>query len=840
MSYPIAIVLSSDSPKLWDSILSSARANSPSPAPIIVLLEEFTGDALIGQARALALKHHCELVLKTSLVSPEDLARNDEKAEAKRLEKETRQALGELTALYRNAGDNAPNTAAYQRLEENTRALGLPWEDLEEKAQRHAENDRAVAQPVFDAAAQFGPGSQELVSAREAALEKNSKLLRYIESRQKDGTESWHRRHGRQGHAEALSNLRPSSENHRIQALEPARSYTVYIDETGSNFSTVDGARDEGKIVAIIVPDGVELPEIGADFHSSSASSADLDSAFQILLDAPVGIFGLSLSATGLAGNGDRWTSCITQTMLWIMRHIPLPPPPAPVSLRFIIEERGHVRAAADLALTAGTMMQTLMAENPARARQLETPKVTVTEKDDPYLPYADVVAYTWFGGNQQSRARLRASGLRNICLHETTPERLENAYQIVTKAANPSPTQWGELLNDPEAAVRNSPLNLALIELSQRVRSEPILWRNYLQATEEHLQSKAVQHGRLALELRWLDAAAPRNTPLPARLRLVLRSAELAQSNHSGHGRFEHESELRALCDLLAEEDRRLVCGAELRLAVMQTNRFAFEEANQELARWTGDNLELLELQQRGRVYSSIGRHHAYLGNYERADQHFRRAIALFLKLSDKALGQAEATHTGVYRALNAIDSTHGSRAATQPLVEHLTGPIPDAIARLAQSNAAADSYHHHLLLRFLATFGSAQEVQAYLDLHSRWSVSRDGHPWGLIGMWRGILAYPHDAEIAKTHLIGAFALLTRQRSATTLHLIAATLGVATRGWYGDDIADQDQLSAMLDRLDESLPHASVRLSRLRSALRAPVKDPQPLLKDILPFQFR
>ena len=834
----LAIVLDLQAPDEWESTVAHTRAGTPTP--LLLLLDASASEDALRQADALATKVGGELRLTTTPAGIKDPTTQIEKKHAKRQMKELQRITRHLASVYRLATSHTPNTATFRNLQAEAVELGFDWDSINENARRTGEEERTLTQPLYDAASLHGANHPTTRQLLQDVTQDHPHLLRYAEQRRDEGAQNWLQRNGGTDPSEAPSRVRPSAIDHRINALPPAAAYTVYIDETGKDFSSGDNERDEGRIVAIVVPQGITLPPLRPTFHSVDESSADVDSAFQTLIDAPVGILGISLRASGLAGVGDRWANCVFQMMLWVQRYIALPPPPEHVQLHFVVEERGAIRASSDLNLTISQLQNSLVKENPARAKQLLPPKVEVVTKGDPLLPYADVVAYTWFAGSRASKHRLRQSGLLNRCLHGASLAVLENAYQIVTRARNPTPSEWRELLREPETIQAGSALNLALTELSDRVRENPSLWKGYLHETEAHLQSKAIEHHRLAVELAWLDRAAPTSSPLSPRLQLIRRSAELAQANHMGHGRFEHEAELRSLCDALVDEDQRLVCGADLRLAVMQTNRFAFYEANQELARWTDDKLQHLELQPRGRIYSSIGRHHAYLGDFERADYFFNRALAIFLRLTDKEIAVGEATHTGVYRALNALDRQSATRDSCLPFVEALLTPIPNAIERFAVSSDAADNYLHHLLLRFLAVFGTPDEVARYVALSPRWSRRSDGHPWGLIGLWRGILAYPHNQELAQAQLVESYAFLTRNPRATTLRFLGVTAAIATHSMLVEHAPAPDDLRRALDEIEDELPHAARRIQRLRESIDVPIDDPQALLAGILPFQFR
>jgi hypothetical protein len=630
---------------------------------------------------------------------------------------------------------------------------------------------------------------------------------------------------------EALSTVHPGAPHHRLDRLPAAPSFTLLVDETGSTFESGAPAGREGRLVGVLVPDGVELPPLPPGAHAANASLAAVDARVQAVLDAPVGILGITTAAFD-AAPGDLWSVGVAELIHWVARLMPLE---GETSLEVKVEARGTLAAGASCEALRAEIVRSLVEADPARYGRLRLHIDPVAKDGHPLLGYADALAFTWGSRSEASRARLRQSGLLGSCLLGGRADELRALREILRRGAEIDGASWETLVSHPDAANDDSLVATQLARLGEASRQQPGLWRRFLEATHLHLDSKALRLGILGREVAWLDSYAPPGTRLAPRLRLAWLVARLEARNHQGETeRGPWLEELRNLCDRLFPEDPTLVCQAELDLAVLATNRFDFAGASAALARFRDLPPEVPGLRHWGRVQSSFGQHAAFQGQHGEADGYFARALDAFQRLSDPEVAAGEIAQTGVYRALAALDDPHADPATVRQRVAERVSLSPADIARLAASANSREKYLHHLLVRYLAERGSAEEREAYLGARSAWAAD-EGHPWPLIEAYRGLLLAEIDRPAALEQLEEARSLAFSAEQGPTVLLIGATIAVAAQGLGAPATVTDEEL---VD-LAVLLPEAAPRIERLRVALRRP-RDPLALLREVLPFNFR
>ena len=220
----------------------------------------------------------------------------------------------------------------------------------------------------------------------------------------------------RRGRGQALSRVRPGHSNHRIDLLAPAAAYTLLIDETGCGFDADDpSARKDGRLVGIVVPDGVALPPLPPGAHASEDSLDEHDERVQAVLDAPVGVLGIGTGA--LAGlSCDLWAAGVAELITWVARLLPIE---GDTRLDVLLEARGDVDLAVGCEWLCAGLARSLAEEDPARYGRFCLSVAPVRKGAHPLLAYADVLAFTWGSPSEHARARLQQSGLCGTCLIE-------------------------------------------------------------------------------------------------------------------------------------------------------------------------------------------------------------------------------------------------------------------------------------------------------------------------------------------------------------------------------------------------------------------------------------
>jgi hypothetical protein len=605
------------------------------------------------------------------------------------------------------------------------------------------------------------------------------------------------------------------------------------VDETGTNFERVGAPGREGRFVAVLLPERTRLPTLSIGFHSAKEPDESLDRALQGLLDADVGVLGVTLRDLP-ATPGVRWVDGVLELVDWTLLLLPRAVG-APVSLDVRVEARGAHVAGQDWEVAARDLLRRHAARDPESVAAVTLTIRAYAKAQEPRLGYADLVAYTWNGGTDASKARLRASGLPGRSLMEGSAPVLRALWDGFAHDRSPSPEAWSSLVRDPSSDDPLSIAGLLAARLADRAREKPALWAGYLAGAMAHLDSKAIELGGLGRELAWLASAAPNNDMLPPVARHAWARARLAEANHLGLTVADAEREVETLGAQLLDERAPAVCEGDLHRAVLATNRFDFDAATRALARWEAVELRVPGLQMWGRVQSSLGQHRAFEGRFDAARDRFDIALAAFDDLSDPRETARERGQTGVYRAIAVMDDPTISDAAALDALESVIGPVDEAIARLGPSTAAAEKYVLHLLLRWAAHRGDAARRRAIVSGAPRWGTG-EGHPWQLVCLYRALLLEREgSAESAKPWLRKGVDLAWRPEQGPTVRfigLVVATL-LAARGERDARIAEAIALA------HAELPAAADRLQRVERELARP-GDALPFIGDVLPFNFR
>ena len=639
-----------------------------------------------------------------------------------------------------------------------------------------------------------------------------------------------------------LSSVQPRPDvPHQVERLEPAVSWTIYIDETGK----FQGPNERSMIVGLFVPHGIVLPPLPGNWHATNCLPHELDTVVQRVVDLPVGILSVRADAESWIGL-DPWLGTLLAFIEAAIRLLPIPSEERS-RVEFLIEQRGDVRPdgeADDRPLRAAMVQlrRELKKRHPLREAAFEVAAKVVT-KNTPLLGYADTIACTLGSSTPEAKARVTQGGLSHFSIGASSSELVALLDDAAKAETVQDPTRWRLALSLGEAA----PLVVsdALGRLTTRVRDGVISMAPFVMAVQAHLDSKAVDRQALARELAWL-AAARGTGPLPGLFALELAMASQETLNHRGAFDDDIAGELSRSALALVDEFPDRACQADLILAVSETNRFRFDVAEQRLLPWLKHPVAVPGLRHHARVWSSVGQHAAFRGDSSVALKRFDVALAHFEGLSDPRESRLERSHTACYRFIAAMDDAgledddvHGAlhdyaslllpELDRQNLIRQVVGAVLDESGyRLV--------YLHHVLLRYLWERGTSGERAAYLDRRTDWNEGF-GHPWQLIEGYRALLLSdtPLAAETGQEH-----AWRCEELS------VVASAG-PTLGYIG--LAFADVLNAAGYTVRFEVDHYRTRHQSLRQSLPdAPwaawedlhEQSPRERLRRLLPFNFR
>lgn len=448
-------------------------------------------------------------------------------------------------------------------------------------------------------------------------------------------------------------------------------------------------------------------------------------------------------------------------------------------------------------------------------------------------VPYADLIAFLWVTESGRSKAvhkSLSKSGENRILFDVEETQRL---FRLAALGDEPlSESDWQDFSMEAPWNYRRFLMDF----VGARCKTNPKEWELYLEYTLRHLNSKAIRMRALAVQVEWLEKYKPEAVgELPAEIRFALLIVKIAEGNHKGASLDKaYESEFEELGKILKRENVRLVAEATLHLAVSDTNIFRFKKARERLLEVNKISPLALGLQLKGRVLSSLGQCEAFLGNNKNAIELFDQAIACFKKLSNKKEASGDIDQTGAYKVIAMMDSCSGDKKSkaclSQEMETYLKSDLPTACRELATRTDSqlknAQKYHHHILLRYLASGHAESELIAvYKACRTNWNQSDGYHPWELIEFYRWVLfgeklSTKRCLQICKANDV-------------TLKVI----GLALLGAI-DSVAQKKELTppicAALSRLLSKSAYDAL-LSQAEKKL-----SPMEFVKKVLPFNFR
>ncbi len=651
-----------------------------------------------------------------------------------------------------------------------------------------------------------------------------------------------------------------------LRTLAPQPAWQLLIDETGSQFGIkanemATSDRTLGRMLGLLIPQqGHRLPPLKSGWHAVDQTIGAIDRTIQAVLDASVGVLGITVQQLPDAP-GERWAFCVIRLLDLVLRLLPVN---APTCVEVLIEERGDdFKRGNQWPAVAEQVRLRLADAYPERGRLIELKIRTIGKTDSPFNGYVDALAFIASGGGEHSRACLAASGLDGTCLLKIDAETLTRTLEWLDRGHSLEGRDWSLLLAHPDAEQPANLISTLLNRLGEAAQSDANLWRRYLDHVMGHFDSRSLDLRVLNRQVIWLQRWAPEDQRLPPTLRLLWLTAQLARANHLGQSEQPWLDEMQDLADRLMDEDARLVCRAELNLAVTATNRYDFAQAGRALQRWNppeplpvgklngllqrllgGSPLPTVDavaapkasagLRYWGQVRSSLGQHAAFLDDPTTAVRFFDEALASFAQLSDPEQERRESRQTRTYRAIALMDDPVQDADRVREAVEMVIGKTPGALTALAQSTNSADKYAHHLALRWLVHRPDAGLAAVYLAQREAWDQGTE-HPWPLIELYRGILLHPQDAQTARELALDGFTLAFADDSGPVVRLIGACCRTVAAAWG----APWPEAEPVLAQLEQDLPLAADRIARIRAELTQP-GDPLALLRAVLPFNFR
>lgn len=572
-----------------------------------------------------------------------------------------------------------------------------------------------------------------------------------------------------------------------LRALQPAVSWTIYVDETGAEFDgTVEAPTNSnrmGRVVALAVPDGVELPNCSG-FHAVERTFAEVDGVLQRVLDAPVGILGFSVSDD--TARHRYWIGHVLHLVRWTLLQLPVPTDGRNSQVRILIEQRDAYGPQTDLKALARALESELAAIDLQRFDGLAL-DMGFMDKSHPMNGYVDTVAFTWGSSDWSNKDRLRRSQLLGHCFIKATERSLHHLFLALAHGGPLAPADWYALCAAADDDQEGSFLRRELDRLGNTLTRFPRQWELYLAEVQTRLMGKQYSLAELGSAIAWLQQYADQSQIIPGTLRLQLDSSNLALANH--RGQVQADLVLRCLewIGKLEDEASQLAAETLLRMASTMTNNFEFSALEDAVEEWLSKPVAVPGLLNYGKLQSTRGQMHAFSGEPSAAVPCFTAATESFARLSDPRQVTSETHQTGIYEMIARMDAipfdaAGGEVETVLDAIRQLLGNRePDAISRSLSTSDQAKRFQHHLWLRAMTRFPQqmAGARAAYLDNRDKWKDGSD-HPWPLIFAYRAwLLKDAGEMTEARSRMEAAVAACLDDDHGVTLEWMALVFGI-------------------------------------------------------------
>lgn len=548
-----------------------------------------------------------------------------------------------------------------------------------------------------------------------------------------------------------------------VRHLKSANQWTIHIDETGNQFGSDKIRQDEkemtGKLVALVVRQGVKLTELPKNFHATdyqnkANSKYDpnfLDNIINEILSKKqqIGILGIQYNDS-LAKSSPNWWSGVSTLIRLVLRLLPFDTAKTGygTNIKFFIEQRDY-KCHINLDAFADDLLTDLKSIDPVRFGNL-TLEMQFTEKDgDKYNGYVDTIAHSWGGGTlaQERRKKAKLSGYCFLNIQDT--HAVERLYALVDDPKEKLDARdWYDIMVAAADEPQHSILHDYMNNIGQVVQNDLTNWRSYLNEVQSRLKYKDYKVNQLVNILTWLDENKPKKGILPKMLELQFKSAKLASTNHKGQADFSQLSDILSLGNTLLEEDAQQVAHTFLRLATAYANNFSFEQMKEILSQEIMQNKLAIGLSNYAKNLSSLGQYYCFINQPKKAIEYFTQALKCFEHLSDKEQAKKDIAQTETYLMFAYLQTNEPVGKKLQDLfktkswiesVETYAQNVKDKALDLVPTDKNY-KFKHQIIVRMLNQGQFDSLKNSYLKHSDKW-VNGEGHPWQSINFWRGVL---------------------------------------------------------------------------------------------------
>jgi hypothetical protein len=322
---------------------------------------------------------------------------------------------------------------------------------------------------------------------------------------------------------------------------------------------------------------------------------------------------------------------------------------------------------------------------------------------------------------------------------------------------------------------------------LAQRLRTLPDMQQRWLDALWQGQQVAAESARDWQTEIEVLAASLSTDAHRAVD-ELKLRTILVQQDAHRGHFGSASEARLVALSTNLRAQEPERCSQADLVVATLRTNRFAWRQSLDQIRHW-GRAISRPGLLQRGRLNSMAGALAAGNRQYSTAANYLKNAVSLFSHYSDQSAVIEDLLRTRYHALFAWLDARalgHDAKEIAMQSLLVMHSPLIDRwnvsrIQVLATDPNPALRFEHRAFLKWALETSQTAALQHYVACRDSWCAD-DTWPWCWISWYRGWVLWPDDATGAVEHWRAAHAASAGGASDGVMTLVAAWMRVQLR----------------------------------------------------------